>query len=124
MVTTSALVGPLRQITFQDGTKLVYTPPRDTLDPRYRACARHHPACDCREAELSEQIHEGRYADTARQETENALQAIARLHRRTDNLYVGAYCEECRKAWPCPTWKLAAATDWLGKIHDQYPGSR
>lgn len=27
-----------------------YTPPTNTLDPRFDACASHHTACDCREA--------------------------------------------------------------------------
>lgn len=42
------------RIRFQDGTQLIYTPPRDTIDPRYDACTDHHVACDCREAEHQE----------------------------------------------------------------------
>lgn len=38
----------------------LYTPPRDTMDPRYRDCTDHHPACDCREAEWAEDRHEYR----------------------------------------------------------------
>lgn len=37
---------------------VVYSVPRNTLDPRYRTCRDHHVACDCREAELAEQINE------------------------------------------------------------------
>jgi hypothetical protein len=39
----------------------IYTPPRDTCDPRYVACTDHHPACDCREAEMAENVKELRY---------------------------------------------------------------
>jgi hypothetical protein len=35
-------------------------PPADTRDPRYLTCVDHHLACDCREAELAEDIHEWR----------------------------------------------------------------
>lgn len=35
-------------------------PPTDTRDPRYLTCVDHHVACDCREAELGEEIHEWR----------------------------------------------------------------
>ncbi len=38
----------------------LYTPPRNTLDPRYATCVDHHPACDCREAEFAEEIREWR----------------------------------------------------------------
>lgn len=47
-------------------------PPTDTRDPRYLTCADHHLACDCREAERGEEIHEWRanftHAQTAAQE--------------------------------------------------------
>lgn len=45
-------------ISFWDGTRIAYDVPRDTLDKRYAACASHHPACDCREAERSEDLAE------------------------------------------------------------------
>lgn len=35
-------------------------PPTDTRDPRYLTCVDHHLACDCREAERGEEIHEWR----------------------------------------------------------------
>lgn len=38
----------------------LYTPPKDTLDPRFEACTDHHPACDCREAEFAEDKQERR----------------------------------------------------------------
>lgn len=64
-------VDPLPTIRFHDGTRQEYDVPRNTLDPRLEACTYHHPACDCREAELSEQIAEHRgglkvIADAAR----------------------------------------------------------
>ena len=58
MTDTTALVGPLPTITFHDGTRQVYAVPRDTCDARYAACTDHHPACDCREAERSENVVE------------------------------------------------------------------
>ncbi|MGI5245050.1 hypothetical protein [Dactylosporangium sp. CA-139066] len=55
---TTELVGPLPTIRFQDGTKQAYDVPKDTCDPRWRGCTVHRPACDCREAERSEEISE------------------------------------------------------------------
>ncbi|SDL74757.1 hypothetical protein SAMN05421874_12878 [Nonomuraea maritima] len=40
---------------------LVLPLPKNTMDPRWRACADHHPACDCREAELAENLAEVRW---------------------------------------------------------------
>lgn len=37
-----------------------YDVPKNTLDPRVEECTDHHVACDCREAELAEQINEWR----------------------------------------------------------------
>lgn len=39
---------------------LVQPLPENTLDPRYVTCESHRTACDCREAELAENIHEYR----------------------------------------------------------------
>lgn len=58
-MTTKELVGPLPTVRFQDGTRIAYQPPRDTCDGnRWRACTDHRVACDCREAEMAEQIAE------------------------------------------------------------------
>lgn len=57
---SAELVGPLPVIRFMDGTRQAYTPPRNTCDIRYAACKDHHPACDCREALLAEDITEYR----------------------------------------------------------------
>ncbi|WP_336214743.1 hypothetical protein [Nonomuraea sp. LPB2021202275-12-8] len=35
--------------------------PKNTMDPRWLACANHHTACDCREAELAEDLAELRW---------------------------------------------------------------
>jgi hypothetical protein len=53
------LVGPLRRIWFNgsDGPRY-YDLPRDTRDLRYDACADHHPACPCREANIAEAFAE------------------------------------------------------------------
>lgn len=61
-----AVIGPLREgvIYFSGGLSWTnriaypYTPPSNTLDPRYAACIDHHPACDCREAEHAEVVAE------------------------------------------------------------------
>lgn len=65
-MTSTELVGPLPTVSFYGGPgvfgharpKVAYVPPRDSTDPRYSACTDHHVACDCREAELAEQITE------------------------------------------------------------------
>lgn len=60
---TGALVGPLPTIRFDGATRerQAYTVPRHTGVLAARLCTDHHPACDCREAELNEQIQEFRY---------------------------------------------------------------
>jgi len=47
-------------VEFRDGQTVAYSPPAHTGDPRYKACADHHTACDCREAWLNEEINEYR----------------------------------------------------------------
>lgn len=76
-MTSTALVGPLPTITFPDGTRLVYQPPRNTCDNRYAACRDHRPACDCREALLAEEISEYRALYL---EAKNAVREILRDH--------------------------------------------
>jgi hypothetical protein len=43
-------------VRFRDGAVVAYQVPHNTLDPRYRLCAEHRVACDCREAERQESI--------------------------------------------------------------------
>jgi len=60
---TAEVVGPVRPIHFgslRGGVDITYTPPGNTLDPRYAACSDHHVACDCREALWSENQNEWR----------------------------------------------------------------
>jgi hypothetical protein len=72
-VTTRALVGPVPTVRFHDGTVVAYSPPRSTVDGnRWRSCTDHRVACDCREAELAEQISELR----------SELKAVADVARR------------------------------------------
>lgn len=116
MVTAGVLVGPLPQVRFHDGTQLVYTAPRDTLDLRYVACREHRPACDCREAEFAEERSELRGELHRMRSLEDAIQAVARLHAPRDNVFAGRrYCATCGSLtpWPCPTVNLLAAVDWL-----------
>ena len=56
---------------------MVYTPPRNTGDPRARACANHRVACDCREAEWAEYLSENRLAW---RELQEAAREILRGH--------------------------------------------
>jgi hypothetical protein len=123
--TTSALVGPLPQIRFQDGTREVYSPPRNTVDPRYKACTDHRRACDCREAESAEERQElmGALAEVRRLEA--WASAVGKLHQRTPgNPWTRTdRCAECGTHWPCPTWKLTADADWMvGMVGRTYGG--
>lgn len=62
-------------VRFQDGTRISGEPPRDTLDIRYAACHDHRTACDCREAELSEQLRE--YASELKKANEVFAEVLA-----------------------------------------------
>ena len=44
------------RVRFSDDTTSDYKPPVNTLDPRYTACTDHRVGCDCREADLREDI--------------------------------------------------------------------
>jgi hypothetical protein len=45
-------------VQFHDGTRIQFDQPLNTLDPRYPKCTEHRVACDCREAEWSEEVRE------------------------------------------------------------------
>jgi hypothetical protein len=83
------LVGPLRTITFQSGSRhsvrQAYDTPRDTMDRRYRLCTDHHPACDCREAELAEQLGEYRAEETQMRRAAARLLVGHRVHDYGDD---------------------------------------
>jgi hypothetical protein len=74
----AALVGPLPSVRFRDGSRVVYSPPTDTMDARYKACIHHRVACDCREAEYVETISELRYEMRA---TQAAFAEILKGHQ-------------------------------------------
>ncbi len=46
------------RVKFSDGSTSDYKPPFMTVDPRWAACTDHHVGCDCREADLREDILE------------------------------------------------------------------
>lgn len=61
--TSKALVGPVHVVRFHGGpdgaqVSVICDPPKSTMDPRWITCAAHRVACDCREAELAEEITE------------------------------------------------------------------
>lgn len=74
----AALVGPLPTIHFHDGTRQAYTPPRNTVDLRYSMCTKHHPACDCREAEFAEDRSE---SSAERREAEQVFAQVLAGHQ-------------------------------------------
>lgn len=90
---STALVGPLRQVRFRGGARLVADPPRDTLDPRWQRCTEHRTACDCREAERTEQITE--LAGEIRQVERVAQDLLAGhpIHGWSEDGYVSLRCQ-------------------------------
>jgi len=46
---------------FDDGTPLLYLPPKNTLDPRYSRCRVHRVGCDCWEGHRNEDLQELRW---------------------------------------------------------------
>ncbi len=54
---TNDLVGPLLWFRGQP-VAVTHSPPTSTSDPRYDRCTEHRLACDCREAERSEELFE------------------------------------------------------------------
>lgn len=93
------LVGPMPTVRFRDGARRVADPPRSTLDLRWLVCRDHHTACDCREAELAEQIADFRAEAQAARRTEEACTAVLRLHVASPL----GYCRSCHDQYPCPT---------------------
>jgi hypothetical protein len=100
---SQALVGPLPTVRFQDGTKVAYTPPKSTMDNRWRDCTEHHVACDCREAELAEYIAELR---AMLKDAQDAARTILAGHAtyayengaNGDDREIGCMCTGCRIA--------------------------
>ncbi len=103
---SDALVGPLPTITFYGAGDVrvtqAYDVPRDTRDLRAQLCVEHHPACDCREAllneNLTEHISERRHLNAVAQSALSGHQ-IRHPHgttgysaRRTDTLCLCSGC--------------------------------
>jgi hypothetical protein len=106
---SQALVGPLPTVRFQDGTKVAYTPPKSTMDNRWRDCTEHRVACDCREAELAEIIAELRgeldYAQQVAREVLAGHPTYAYEDGPNGEREVGCMCTGCqiaRKAYLLP----------------------
>lgn len=103
-MTSRDVVGPLPTIRFHDGTRQAYDVPRDTRDPRSRACTEHHRACDCREAILNEDIGEYRalyrsFEDaTERILAGHATYAYSKNHRTGEMVFTGCMCTGCQIA--------------------------
>lgn len=106
MTEAKELVGPVPSVRFHDGTVIAYQPPRDTVDDdRWSNCHEHRVACDCREAELAEQIAELRSElETARRVARRILTGHA-THAYEDSPTtgdgsrpVGCMCTGCRIA--------------------------
>lgn len=76
-------------VQFRDGTCVDYKGPANTLDPRWRACTSHRVACDCREAELREDLAE---YNAQLRETRNAIAEICAGHPD------GCMCTGCQIA--------------------------
>lgn len=90
---------PLPTVHFHDGSRLAYTPPKDTCDARYKTCAHHRVACDCREAEHAEEISELRWQIRTAQQ---AFAEVLKGHQTwayTDNgedAFAQCQCTGCR----------------------------
>lgn len=100
-----AIVGPLQTVVFRGGpwpnpdpTTVVYTPPRDTMDPRYVACTEHRVACDCREAEWAEWRQEIRYAENELRAAITEVLAGHPTRQWSDdgNTFTGCMCTGCQ----------------------------
>ena len=108
-MTNAEVVGPVHVVhfgAFGRSGSVVYAPPTDTCDPRYEACVDHHVACDCREAEMSEDRHEWAYG---RKEIREAVDTILAGH--PTNIY-GApnpYTGETDPPCQCTGCQLARA---------------
>ncbi len=110
------IVGALQTIAFRGGgvgdraPKVVYTPPRNTLDPRYEECTDHRVACDCREAEFAEERAEYRFEREAMQAAfdEHLAGHPTRLWDDKGNDLPGCQCTGCRIARAVEIWPRTA----------------
>ncbi len=110
---STEIVGPVQTITFRGGPgkeRVVYTPPKNTLDPRYEACTGHRVACDCREAEFAEERAEYRFERRAIQEAfdEHLAGHPTRLWDDKGNELPACQCTGCRIARAAHIWPRTA----------------
>lgn len=85
---SKAVVGPLPTIHFgppRHRVRLAYTVPRNTLDVRHALCTDHHPACDCREAELNERLDEFLHMSEALRKAATTVLCGHRLYDHGDD---------------------------------------
>lgn len=115
---SGVLVGPLPTVQFRGGARVVADPPRSTLDLRWVACSDHHTACDCREAELNEQLSECRAEAEIDRRTDEAVTAVLRIHTETPGR--GGYCRGCHNQHPCPTRTLLLPHSWTVRFEETY----
>lgn len=110
-IPAASLVGPLIWFRRQP-VAVTSSPPTNTNDPRYIACTEHHLACDCREAERSEDLHEYKSALHDIGETIRAASAghptfvYVADERRTDL--------ECR-CTSCVVARILPSGTWMGR---------
>jgi hypothetical protein len=106
MMAGTEVVGPVHQVTFGcygERGAVNYTPPRDTLDPRYNLCAAHHVACDCREAEFAEERREYRLE---RQYLRDQIEHVLAGHPTyADAGQVPCQCTGCRLVRAAGIWR-------------------
>ncbi len=123
---SAEIVGPLPTVTFRGGPrekdsgvrgrnarapKVVYTPPKNTLDPRYEACTEHRVACDCREAEFAEERDESRAEWQALREAfeEHLAGHPTWLYDAEGDERLSCQCTGCRIARAAHIWPRTAA---------------
>jgi hypothetical protein len=108
-MTSTEVVGPVNVIRFgrrEHHISVNYTPPSDTCDPRWDACHDHHVACDCREAEMSEDRHEWAYE---RKEIREAVDTILAGHPTYTHGAPNPYTGEVDPPCQCTGCQLARA---------------
>ncbi len=111
---STEIVGPLQTVTFRGGPdkgRVVYTPPKDTLDPRYEVCTDHRVACDCREAEFAEERAEARAEWQALREAfdQHLAGHPTRLWDDKGDEQSACQCTGCRIARAAHIWPNTAA---------------
>lgn len=75
--------------------------PADTMDPRWAACTDHRVACDCREAETAENLHEYRAEREAAVKAFNEVLAghqTFAYHDGDRDEFAGCKCSGCEIA--------------------------